>query len=71
MLKLFKQTCKKVIERFERMQESKREKTKQEILDNISLMLLQLRTAALDDVDLKELEEAEDAISIVFNSNCK
>ena len=71
MLKLLKSAYKQVLERLERMQNAKRERTKNEILDDITLKILQLRTAQLDDIDLEELEEAHDLISTIYNDNCK
>lgn len=71
MLKLLKSAYKQVLERLERMQNAKRERTKNEILDDIALKILQLRTAQLDEIDLEELEEAHDLINTVYDDNCK
>jgi len=71
MLKILKSAYKQILERLERMQNAKRERTKNEILDDIALKILQLRTAQLDDIDLEELEEAHDLIDTIYNDNCK
>ena len=71
MLKLLKSACKQVLERLERMQNAKRERTKNEILDDMALKILQLRTVQLDEIDLEELEEAHDLINTVYDDNCK
>lgn len=71
MLKILKSAYKQILERLKRMQNAKRERTKNEILDDIALKILQLRTAQLDDIDLEELEEAHDLIDTIYNDNCK
>lgn len=71
MFNAIKSTYGKLQERFNRMQEHKRAKRQQSILDDMSMKLFELRTASLDNFDLDELEQAQDIVHTLYEENCK
>lgn len=71
MLKALKETYGKAIQRFRRMQEHKRMNKQKQILEDMALKLLNLRTVQLDEIDLEELEQASDIVTTLYEENCK
>lgn len=70
MLEKLKQCFQKTVDRIETIKTERFSKHKTDLLDDIALRVLRLRTVALDEIDLEELEEALAILDTLCDINC-